>query len=85
MARTASSLSNLQESANRKQRQELEECFVRHKHGLLAQGSILGHWGAISIFCGYPRILSLVQKQIILALGLLAGRDGSVSQWAAAK
>jgi hypothetical protein len=25
------------------------------------------------------------QKQIILALGLLAGRDGSVSQWAAAK
>jgi hypothetical protein len=25
------------------------------------------------------------QKEIILALGLLAGRDGSVSQWAAAK
>jgi hypothetical protein len=34
---------------------------------------------------GFDVSSQLFQKQIILALGLLAGRDGSVSQWAAAK
>jgi hypothetical protein len=42
--------------------------------------------GAFSIFSTRISVFfPEAQKQIILALGLLAGRDGSVSQWAAAK
>jgi hypothetical protein len=42
--------------------------------------------GALSRFSAGISVFSPEgQKEIILALGLLAGRDGSVSQWAAAK
>jgi hypothetical protein len=42
--------------------------------------------GAPSRFCaGISVPWPESQKEIILALGLLAGRDGSVRQWAAAK
>jgi len=42
--------------------------------------------GAVSIFSTRISVFfPEAQKHIILALGLRAGRDGSVSQWAAAK